>query len=58
MTTRTRHRTWRTAARHLQRQGFVPHPLTGVWRHRGKRLRARFETNLKPYHIEVVYEPY
>jgi hypothetical protein len=54
MEQRTRHRSWRTAAQHLARQGFERHPLTGVWQHRGKRLRARFETNVPPYYVEVV----
>jgi hypothetical protein len=58
MTQRTRHRSWQTAYRHLTRQGFERHPLSGVWRHRGKRLQARLETNVPPYYLEIVYIPY
>lgn len=58
MRQRTRHRTRQTAYRHLQRQGFTRHPETGVWQHWGKRLRARFETNVPPYYVEIVYTPY
>jgi hypothetical protein len=58
MEQRTRHRSWQTACRHLTRQGFERHPVTGLWHNRAKRLRARFETNVPPYYIEVVYTRY
>jgi hypothetical protein len=55
---RTKHRSRQTAERHLTRQGFERHPLTGVWRHRGKRLTARIEINVAPCAYEIVYAPY
>jgi hypothetical protein len=55
---RTRHRTQQTAERHLKRQGFERHPITGQWRHWGKRLTARIEINTPPAMYEVVYSPY
>jgi hypothetical protein len=55
---RTKHRTRATAERHLRRQGFTRHPLTGVWQHWGKRLKARIEINTPPAMYEVVYSQY